>query len=284
MFADDTNLSTSGISPADIENKINDDLRNVNSWLVTNKLTLNIKKTEFMLIASKRKLKQFTETSDVVIGRHSIKQVINKKVLWITLDDELKWYEHNDEQCKKISKSICLLRKSKQYVNQNALINIYNALVLPLFIYCSNVWNDGSHSHLNKLYKLQKRAARIITGSSYDIRTKEIFDHLEWEPKENILKKREISMTFKALKRQLPEYISDMFTVTNNATYSLRSNDRKLHSNKPNTDFMKKSFSYRAAFAWNNLPCDVVSDYESLSIARFKNLINNYFKILEDGN
>ena len=117
-----------------------------------------------------------------------------------------------------------------------------------------------SRSHLNKLYKLQKRAARIITGSSYDIRTKEIFDNLEWEPIENILKKREISMTFTALKRQLPEYISDMFTVTNNATYSLRSNDRKLYSNKPNTDFMKKSFSYRAAFAWNNLPCDVVSD------------------------
>jgi hypothetical protein len=36
---------------------------------------------------------------------------------------------------------------------------------------------------------------------------------------------------------------------------------------------MKKSFSYRAAFAWNNLPCDVVSDYESLSTTRFKNLI-----------
>ena len=172
----------------------------------------------------------------------------------------------------------------KQHVNQNALINIYDSLVLPHFIYYSNVWNDSSRSHLNKLYKLQKRAARIITGSSYDIRTKEIFDDLEWEPIENILKKREITMTFKTLKRQLPEYISDMFTVRNNATYSLRSNDRKLHLNKPNTDSMKKSFSYRAAFAWKNLPCDVVSDYESLSIGRFKNLINTYFKILEDGN
>jgi hypothetical protein len=80
-------------------------------------------------------------------------------------------------------------------------------------------------------------------------------------------------MTFKSLTRQLPENISDMFTITNNATYRLRSNNRKLHLNKPNTDFMKKSFSYRAAFAWNNLPCDVVSDYESLSTTRFKNLI-----------
>jgi hypothetical protein len=199
-------------------------------------------------------------------------------VLGIILDNELKWNEHNDEQCKKISKSICLLKRSRPYVNQNSLINIYNSLVLPHFTYCSNVWNDGSRTHLNKLYKIQKR------GSSYDIRSKEIFAHLEWEPIENILKKREISMMFKSLSRQLPEHISDMFTITNNATCRLRSNDRKLHLNKPNTDFMKKSFSYRAAFAWNNLPCDVVSDYESLSPTRFKNLINNYFKNLEDCN
>jgi hypothetical protein len=148
-----------------------------------------------MLIASKRKLKQFTKTPNIIIGRHSIKQVTNKKVLGVILDDELKWNEHNDEQseCKKISKSICLLKRSRRYVNQNSLINIYNSLVLPHYLtYCSNVWNDGSRTHLNKLYKLQKRAARVITGSSYDIRSKEIFAHLEWEPIENILKKREI--------------------------------------------------------------------------------------------
>ena len=94
-------------------------------------------------------------------------------MLGIILDNELKWNEHNDEHCKKISKSICLLKRSRRYVNQNSLINIYNSLVLPHFTYCSNVWNDGSRTHLNKLYKIQNR------GSSYDIRSKEIFAHLE---------------------------------------------------------------------------------------------------------
>ena len=75
-----------------------------------------------MLIASKRKLKQFTKTPNIVIGRHSIKQVRKKKVSGIILNEELKWNEHNDTQCKKIFKSICLLKKSKQYVNQNSLI------------------------------------------------------------------------------------------------------------------------------------------------------------------
>ena len=44
MFADDTNISSIGNSPADIEVKLNNDLYNVNNWLIANKLTLNVKK------------------------------------------------------------------------------------------------------------------------------------------------------------------------------------------------------------------------------------------------
>ncbi|CAB3994308.1 Hypothetical predicted protein [Paramuricea clavata] len=90
MFADDTSISSSGTSLLEIENKINNDLHNVNIWLETNKLTLNTEKTEFMLIASKRKLKQYSGNPNITIGSHDIKQVINKKVLGIILDEELK--------------------------------------------------------------------------------------------------------------------------------------------------------------------------------------------------
>ena len=172
MFADDTNISSIGNSPADIE--------------------------VFMLIASKRKLKQFSFDPCILIGNHNIKQVTNKKVLGIILDDELRWHKHNDLQCKKLSKSIALLRRAKRFVNQNVLINMYNSLVLPHFTYCSNVWNDGSRTHTDKLLKMQKRAARIITGSTYEVRSKDIFNILHWEPIKTTLKKREMITTFKA--------------------------------------------------------------------------------------
>ena len=44
MFEDDTNISSIGNSPADVEVKLNNDLFNVNNWLIANKLTLNVKK------------------------------------------------------------------------------------------------------------------------------------------------------------------------------------------------------------------------------------------------
>jgi hypothetical protein len=121
---------------------------------------------------------------------HNIKQITNKNVLGIILDEELKWRVHIDAQCKNISKSIALLRCAKSFVNLETLITMYNSLVLPHFTYCSTVWSYDSSIHNNKLYKMQKRAARVITGSSYEIRSSEIFERLGWEPIENILNLR----------------------------------------------------------------------------------------------
>ena len=44
MFADDTNLSTSGFSLLEVENRISNDLHNVNVLLERNQFTLNTEK------------------------------------------------------------------------------------------------------------------------------------------------------------------------------------------------------------------------------------------------
>ena len=157
------------------------DLDNVHKWLTAYKLTLNEEKTEFMLIGSRQRLNQFSGNPNIILGNHTIQQVPNKKVLGVIIDENLKWNEHNDAQCKKISKAIALLRRAKQFVTHEALLNMFNSLVLPHFTYCSNVWNDGNCAHVEKLYKLQKQAARVITSSNYKIRSTAIFNKLQWE-------------------------------------------------------------------------------------------------------
>ena len=154
-------------------------------------------------------------------------------------------------------------------------------LVLPHFTYCSNGWSDGSCSHTEKLKKLQKRAARVITGSTYEIRSTETFEKLGWERIEIILKKREHIMTFKALRGDTPKYLSDLFVPSHNDMYQLRSNDRKLHAEKTNTNFLKKSFSYRGAVSWNSLPGEIVDLHDQPSLPSYKTLINHYYKDLE---
>jgi hypothetical protein len=81
MFADDTNLSCKGQSSADIEYKLNCDLDNTQKWLISNKLTLNRKKTEYMLIGSQQRLDKILKTPKILYGEHQIKRVREKLFL-----------------------------------------------------------------------------------------------------------------------------------------------------------------------------------------------------------
>ena len=126
---------------------------------------------------------------------------------------------HIEAQSKKISKSIALLRRAKPFVPQHILVKMYNTLVLPYFTYCSTVWNDGSSTILSKLSKLQRKAARVITGQTYDVRSTQILGDLSWIPIEDTLKRREIIMSFKALTDRLPTYLQELFSKCNNDNY-----------------------------------------------------------------
>ena len=57
MFTDDTNLTASGDSVPIVQAAVNSDLENLRIWLIANKLSLNVAKTEFMLIGSKSMIK-----------------------------------------------------------------------------------------------------------------------------------------------------------------------------------------------------------------------------------
>ena len=58
MYADDTTVTSSAQDPCVLEQKMNYDVNLIQSWLSANKLTLNVKKTKYMLIGSRFKLSQ----------------------------------------------------------------------------------------------------------------------------------------------------------------------------------------------------------------------------------
>jgi hypothetical protein len=59
----------------------------------------------------------------------------------------------------------------KKIVPKTTLKKVYNAIILPHFDYCSLVWDNCSDYLIDKLQKLQNRAARVITGRTYETRS-----------------------------------------------------------------------------------------------------------------
>ena len=58
-------------------------------------------KTEFMVFGSRYRLASITNRQQIVIDGQDIKQVKHKKTLGMILDEQLKWDNHNEHQCKK---------------------------------------------------------------------------------------------------------------------------------------------------------------------------------------
>ena len=83
--------------------------------------------------------------------------------------------------CGKVNAGIGAMRRIKLFVPPATLQTIYKTLVQPYFDYCSPLWDNCGKVLQDKLQKFQNRAARIITGASYDVRSADVLDTLGWE-------------------------------------------------------------------------------------------------------
>ena len=91
------------------------------------------------------------------------------------------WHSHIDKLSEKITFGIGAIKRIKPFVLPEILHYIYNALVVPHFDYCSIVWGNCGKMLSEKLQKLQNRATRILTSSSYDADARYLLKQLGWK-------------------------------------------------------------------------------------------------------
>lgn len=254
MYADDTHLTFASDNVDDIESHLNEDLANVTKWLISNRLTLNQSKTEFMLIGSRQRLNTFQSVPNLAINGKLVKQVPHAKSLGVHIDENLSWNEHIRQISKKTTCGIGALKRVRHCVPAPTLHTIYNSLVQPHFNYCSEVWGSCGSTLATRLQKLQNRAARVLTNSGYDTYAEPLIESLGWKRLYRQPDLQKAVVLFKSLNGLAPEYLQSMFKERDSIPYSLRDYEGKLVVPKPRTNYLKKSFSYSGAVLWNGLP------------------------------
>ena len=258
MYADDTHLTLASNNVRDINQNLNQDLVNVSEWLIANKLTLNQSKTKFMLIGSRQRLCTLSPLPSLEIDGIPVNQVSHTKSLGVLIDENLSWNMHINKLIKKIASSIGAIKRVRPFVPFTTLQYIYNSLVQPHFNYCCVVWDNCNKTYADKLQKLQNRAARVLTSSSYDIAADFLLERLGWRKLDTQRKLEKAVMVYKSLNGLAPDYLRPMFIDRSSITnYSLRDTEGKLAIPKPRTNYLKNSFGYSGAVLWNSLPTEL---------------------------
>ena len=94
MYADDTSLSYQNHSMRQLNRVLNQDLKALHNWLRGNKLSLNVAKTQSMVISTKQKLavlKSQTEQLNLHLHDKDLDGVQSIKYLGIHIDNTLDW-------------------------------------------------------------------------------------------------------------------------------------------------------------------------------------------------
>ena len=109
-----------------------------------------------------------------------------------------------------------------------------------------------------KLFRLQKRAARLVLGCNSDVSTRILFDTLGWLTVHDLLFYQKCIFMFKVHREICTGYLVELFDNVTSSKYNLRNdNVNNFKVPHPKLEMYKRSIVYSGTVVWNSLPNDI---------------------------
>ena len=144
-----------------------------------------------------------------------------------------------------------MLQYVKQYLPLKIIQKTYTSLVGPYFRYCCPVWGCVGTTTLQKLQKLQNRAARVATDSCFDAPSEPLIQELGCITIERLIELETIKVAYKAVHNHIPSHMKEAFLkLSDTQSKELRNSSTDLYIPRLKTSKGQKSFGVRV---WNNL-------------------------------
>jgi exonuclease III len=270
LFADDTLIYISGKNVEESILKMNNELKNLVTWLKMNKLVLNIEKTVYMNISSKR-----VETDSVVLMDDKvIKNVNQAKYLGIIMDSRLNFADHFDYVLQKMSRKISFLWRIRRKLDLNHRITVFMTVIAPHIEYCSTILFIMSEERIKKLQKLQNRAMRIILGCDRRTRIADMLSQLSWLM---TVKQRLVFNSLVFIHRikcgVLPSYLGSRLVYSHQVhDYPLR-NVNRFRLPRCNKSMTKNNLFYKGLQMYEALSSEMKNEQ---NVGKFKKLCKTY--------
>ncbi len=129
-------------------------------------------------------------------------------MLEVKVDQNLSRSAHIDKVYSTVSMILVRFRQVKPLLPIYARIRFIQAFISPHFDYCSCMWGSAN---LEKLFKLQKWAARMIYVLPTHTPTAPLLSKLNWMTIMDRVKYRKAIMVYKSLNGLAPPYMRKMF-------------------------------------------------------------------------
>ena len=248
LFADDCLLYRQIHSITD-QILLQQDLIALEAWAKEWGMRFNASKCYLMSIHRSKK----PHTYRYKLDDHLLEQVEENPYLGVTIHESLKWESHINKISSKANSVLGFIKRNLKYANQGLKETAYISLVRSVLEFSSTVWDPFYKKDIDKLERIQRRAARFIfndysqTSSVTDMLLK-----LDWKTLAQRRRECRLSVFYKII-NGLVAIPADTYLQPN--TRNTRTgNTKSFRQPGCTTDIFKHSFFPATIRDWNLLP------------------------------
>ena len=228
LFADDANVLYAHKDLKTLELTVNAELQNLYNWLTSNKLFLNIKKSNYVIFRPYQKRLNYDPQVYVF---HSV--------------------------ANKISKIIGLIARLRLYIVPTCtLLNIYQSLITPYLTYGLISWGNACKTFLDRILVLQKRALRLIYFTETNDHAIPYFVNAKILPLQSLYYESVCSLMYDVNKNTAPDNILKLFSrISSVHTYNTRaSKSEHFYTKESRLNVKRNAFSPVGVKIGNGIP------------------------------
>ena len=266
LFADDTCLyiifETNDVG--DATDILNSDLDTVNKWAKQWLVTFNPQKTKSLYVSLKNNL----NPPQLIFDGHYLENIDSHKHLGLELNSKLTWKNHIDSITTTADKKLNLLTHLKYTLDRQTLLIMYKSFIRPSLEYGNIIWCNITETECDSLDKVQRRAARIITGGTISTSVRCLYQELSLETLQSRRDRQILLMFHKIINNNVPPYLAELKPIPTNQrqNYNLRRGNT-LTIPKCRLTKYQQSFLPTAIKLWNILPPFAqVLDYDNFKV------------------
>jgi hypothetical protein len=275
IYADDTQLycSSNTESSFDSLNSIEKCAKDIEFWMIKNKLKLNGNKTEFLILSSSRS--HACRDVHLKMGDATITPSSSCRNLGVIFDSHIDMNSQISSICRSTHYHLRNIGRIRSLLPDSAAAQLIHSLVTSRLDYCNSLLYGLPDSKLSRLQRIQNIGARILSRSPKSDHVTPILKQLHWLPIKFRILFKILLITYRCLHNLAPEYITDLISIYT-PSRSLRSSDLQLLA-VPKTrlkSYGDRCFAAAAPREWNKLPLYI---RQSTSLSCFKSQLKSYF-------
>ena len=221
-------------------------------YLKCNKLKLNVKKCEFLVVGTRSKLNRLDPNIHLLVESIPILRVSSCKYLGVILDENLSWNQHINEIRRKVLFKLYILRRIRPIITQRQAELFYKSMIQCHFDYCDIVYANTGVTNLRKLQTLQNKSLKTVLRKDPRFPTDQLFILLKLDNILERFKKRTLIVMHQIFYNNAPNPILHFFEKRN-PVYNTRHSFHNFALPKGQTNYKIRSLSYRGAKCWNTI-------------------------------